>query len=49
VTKELNGNKRITYNSGMGVGGVPMTLLPSVGCSSRCAKALVEIGNTDEG
>lgn len=34
-------------NSGMGVGGMPMTLLPPVGCSTRCAKALVEIGKAD--
>ncbi|RLC12625.1 MAG: [dimethylamine--corrinoid protein] Co-methyltransferase [Deltaproteobacteria bacterium] len=34
-------------NSGMGVGGMPMTLLPPIGCSTRCAKALVEIGKAD--
>jgi len=34
-------------NSGMGVGGMPMTLLPPLGCSTRCAKALVEIGKAD--
>jgi dimethylamine--corrinoid protein Co-methyltransferase len=34
-------------NSGMGVGGMPMTLLPPVGDSTRCAKALVEIGKAD--
>jgi dimethylamine--corrinoid protein Co-methyltransferase len=34
-------------NSGMGVGGMPMTLLPPMGCSTRCAKALVEIGKVD--
>jgi len=37
----------IHANSGMGVGGMPMTLLPPVGCSTRCAKALVEIGKAD--
>lgn len=37
----------IHVNSGMGVGGMPMTLLPPVGCSTRCAKALVEIGKAD--
>ena len=34
-------------NSGMGVGGMPMTLLPPMGRSTRCAKALVEIGKAD--
>lgn len=34
-------------DSGMGVGGMPMTLLPPMGCSTRCAKALVEIGKAD--
>ena len=34
-------------NSGMGVGGMPMTLIPPVGCSTRCAKALIEIGKAD--
>lgn len=37
----------IHANSGMGVGGMPMTLLPPIGCSTRCAKALVEIGKAD--
>jgi len=32
---------------GMIVDGMPMTLLPPVGCSTRCAKALVEIGKAD--
>ena len=27
--------------------GMPMTLLPPIGCSTRCAKALVEIGKAD--
>ncbi len=34
-------------NSGMGVGGMPMTLVPPIGDSTRCAKALVEIGKAD--
>ncbi len=34
-------------NSGMGVGGMPMTLLPPITDSTRCAKALVEIGKAD--
>ena len=34
-------------NSGMGVCGMPMTLLPPICCSTRCAKALVEIGKAD--
>ncbi|THB72454.1 MAG: [dimethylamine--corrinoid protein] Co-methyltransferase [Desulfobacteraceae bacterium] len=37
----------IHANSGMGVCGMPMTLLPPIGCSTRCAKALVEIGKAD--
>jgi dimethylamine--corrinoid protein Co-methyltransferase len=37
----------IHVNSGMGVGGMPMTLVPPVGCSTRCAKALVELGKAD--
>jgi dimethylamine--corrinoid protein Co-methyltransferase len=37
----------IHANSGMGVGGMPMTLLPPIGDSTRCAKALVEIGKAD--
>ena len=37
----------IHVDSGMGVGGMPMTLLPPMGCSTRCAKALVEIGKAD--
>ena len=42
-----NASIPIHANSGMGVGGMPMTLLPPVGCSTRCAKALVEIGKAD--
>ena len=34
-------------NSGMGVGGMPMTLLPPITDSTRCAKALVELGKAD--
>ncbi len=34
-------------NSGMGVGGMPMTLLPPITDSTRCAKTLVEIGKAD--
>ena len=42
-----NSSIPIHANSGMGVGGMPMSLLPPMGSSTRCAKALVEIGKAD--
>lgn len=37
----------IHVNVGMGVGGLPMDVVPSVGAVSRCSKAMVEIAKID--